>query len=186
MSIVISKIVIPANSSTTAHQSGSHIAILSASTEAGLSFTVNNQAKNDLYSSISFKAGDYDKVEFFNDNASDQEIVAVFSNGEFFNSKISGVGKFVTTQGGNLDNGNITVTDSATQIVAANSSRSEITIQNNGSHDMYVGASGVTISDGIKIAANGGSITLGTSAEIYGIVEGASNTTDVRFIALNE
>jgi len=186
MSIVISPIKIPANSSVIHHQVGTHIAILSASTEAGVSFTVNEQVKNALYSSISFKAGAYEKVEFHNENSSDVDLVVVFSNGEFFNSKISGVGKFVTIKGGNISNGNITVTDSATQIVASDSERTEITIQNNGSHDVYIGASGVTTANGTKIAANGGSITLATSAAIYSIVEGASNTTDVRFIALNE
>jgi len=61
-------------------------------------------------------------------------------------------------------------------IKAANSSRRSITIRNQGSTDMYIGASGVTTATGLLVKANE-TITLDrTSAEVRGIVAAGSTT----------
>lgn len=75
--------------------------------------------------------------------------------------------------GGSIDRGSVSVSTSATEIVAANSSRKSVILQNNGGGNVYLGNSSVTAS-GFYLAS-GQSITLDkTTAAIYGIVSTGS------------
>lgn len=98
--------------------------------------------------------------------------------------------------GTTVDPKTVTIGNSATLIVAANAARKRVTIQNNFSDVLAIGPSGVTLNstdatDGILIAASGaanngtgGSITLNTTAAIYGI--GTSASSEVIVIEENE
>ncbi|OEJ64649.1 hypothetical protein [Magnetovibrio blakemorei] len=55
-------------------------------------------------------------------------------------------------------------------VVAANAARKSVTIQNLGAQPIYLGGAGVTVADGLEVAANGGAFTLsGVSAAVYAI-----------------
>lgn len=80
-----------------------------------------------------------------------------------------------------LNHGTITVTDAATRIVTGRSGRGGgLLIQNLSAGDIFIGGSGVTIANGIKVPA-GGSISFDSySGDLYGRV--AAGTADVRFM----
>lgn len=84
------------------------------------------------------------------------------------------------TSGGTSDQispGQVSVTTSATQIVAARSGRSSVVITTAGTDTVYIGTSAVTTTTGIPLYnVQGASITLDTSAAVYGI---ATTTTTV-------
>ena len=72
--------------------------------------------------------------------------------------------------------GQVSVTTSATQIVASNSSRRSVIIRNQGGTDMYIGGSTVTTSNGLLLKASE-TITLDrNTAAIYGVVASGSTT----------
>ena len=105
-------------------------------------------------------------------------------------------GRVLTHPGATIDTATVTVGSSATSISSANTSRKKITIQNNFTDVVAIGPSGVTLNstdatDGIVLAAasaadngSGGSITLETTAEIFGI--GASASSQVIYITEEE
>jgi hypothetical protein len=85
----------------------------------------------------------------------------------------------------------VSVTTSATQIVAANPIRTGLIIENVGGGTVYLGDdSSVTTSNGIKLAANatrelffnGGAWQFYYRGDLYGIV--ATGTSDVRVLEL--
>ncbi len=68
--------------------------------------------------------------------------------------------------------GQVTVTDTATQIVAANADRGGVTIVNEGTTDIWLGEAGVTIATGILLAGfKGASVMIPTSVAIFGIAD---------------
>ncbi|MBI4720823.1 MAG: hypothetical protein HY770_06310 [Chitinivibrionia bacterium] len=71
-----------------------------------------------------------------------------------------------------------TVGIAAVEIVPGRSRRSVI-VQNLSTNDVYVGGSGVTTANGIKIIP-GASATIYTSASVYAIASGAGS--DVRYL----
>jgi hypothetical protein len=82
-----------------------------------------------------------------------------------------------------LDAADVDVTGTGALLVAANSGRRRILVQNLGNKAIYVGPSGVTVSSGIRIA--GGAmleIPLGEHLPIHAIAE--SGTQDVRYMQL--
>lgn len=83
-----------------------------------------------------------------------------------------------------FDTGQVSVTSTAVQIVPANPARSAVTIINNGTTAVYIGASsGVTTATGAELVGTAGmQITLPTTAAVYGIV--ASTAQVVSFIEL--
>lgn len=75
------------------------------------------------------------------------------------------------------NNGQVSVTTSPTQIVAANSARKRIVITNTGSTAVYLGPSGVATSTGHLLAgAAGYPFVIYTKAAIYGIVGAGTQT----------
>jgi len=99
------------------------------------------------------------------------EIVEATSmNSAYFNAALAGT----------MNNGNITVTTSATLIIATNTSRKSILIRNNGSATLFIGGNNsVTTSNGYRITG-GQSMYIFETDEVYGIV--ASGTLDVRYL----
>jgi hypothetical protein len=74
----------------------------------------------------------------------------------------------------------VTVGLTATLIAAADSLRQSLVVKNNGSNTVYLGGSGVTVAQGLPLAA-GEAFTLSeTTAALYGI---ASVATEVRKLA---
>jgi hypothetical protein len=68
----------------------------------------------------------------------------------------------------------VTVTNSATQIVAANTTRRAVVIVNtDASNAVFIGGAAVTASTGIKLAA-GASISIPTVAAVYGITSSST------------
>ena len=85
-------------------------------------------------------------------------------------------------QGGLLSNmnyGNVTVTDSSTQITTSNTDRHSIIIRNNSVNNIYVGDSSVTVANGFRLIP-GESIYIINKNAIHGIGDVASN--DVRYL----
>lgn len=79
-----------------------------------------------------------------------------------------------------LNYGNVSVTSSATQIKAANTSRKSILIRNNGADALRVGASGITASEGRQVLPGKELYIRGDKGAIYGISEGS--TIDIRYL----
>lgn len=81
-------------------------------------------------------------------------------------------GAYVVQKGtATVANGQISVATTNTQIVAARTGRGRVTITNLGTTDVFIGATGVTTTTGQLLAGTkGASITLHTSAAIFGIV----------------
>lgn len=90
--------------------------------------------------------------------------------------------KTLAPSGATLASTAVSVTTSATQLLAASSTRRSVGIYNNGTQIVYVGASGVTTSAGFPVSA-GGSLFLdkAAAAAVYAI--SASGTQNVRVIA---
>lgn len=88
----------------------------------------------------------------------------------------------VTTEGSdNMATGQVTVATTATQIVAARTGRSSVTIVNDGTVDVFLGGSTVTTTTGELLAGvKGQTLTLNTSAAVYGIV--ATGTETVTYV----
>lgn len=87
--------------------------------------------------------------------------------------------------GSDLTTGQITVAATATVIVptAGAAGRLSVTIVNNSTVDVFLGGPGVTISNGLLlVGTKGASITLNTSAAVYGIV--ATSTESVSFASV--
>lgn len=81
----------------------------------------------------------------------------------------------------NFGYGQITVASTATQIVAARTSRMDLTIANLGTVDIFIGDASVTTSTGFLLpGVKGAALTLPTQAAVYGIV--ASSTQAISFI----
>lgn len=69
----------------------------------------------------------------------------------------------------------VTVTASATLIMAARAGRNSATVINNSTTPVYIGNAGVTTGNGVKIAGqDGASLTLPFSGAIYGISGGSA------------
>ena len=77
--------------------------------------------------------------------------------------------------GATLSTGQVSVGTAATQIIGANTNRYEVVITNPSTVTVYVGGSGVSTTTGHAIPA-GGSITLKSTAAIYGVVATATQT----------
>ena len=70
-----------------------------------------------------------------------------------------------------MGNGQVSISDTATLIVAANATRRGVIIVNHGTTDVYIGAPTVTTSAGLLLAGTkGASISLGYKGAVQGIV----------------
>ena len=92
----------------------------------------------------------------------------------------SGVQDINTATSSTITTGQVTVSTSATLIIAANSSRRSVVVRNTGSTDMYIGASGVTTATGFLVKASEAFTVDRSTAAIYGVV--ASGTTTTNYI----
>ena len=77
----------------------------------------------------------------------------------------------------NLATNQVSVTDSATAIVAARAARRSVLIFNHGTTDVYIGGAAVTTSTGILLVGTAGAaVSIPTAAAVYGIVASGSQT----------
>lgn len=79
-----------------------------------------------------------------------------------------------------IANSAVTVTDSATLIIAARTGRKALIILNNSAGDVYIGGTGVTTTNGFKLTTGQSFSDYATGAAWYGIV--ASSTANMRVI----
>lgn len=88
---------------------------------------------------------------------------------------------FISTAAGtSLASGVVAVGTSATVIRAANSSRQSLTIQNDGSADVFLGPASVAVASGFRLTP-GGTVTIDkNTAALYGIV--AAGSVNVRYL----
>lgn len=82
-----------------------------------------------------------------------------------------------------MANGQVSVTSTATQIVAARATRRSATLVNTGSEAVWVGVATVTTANGVKLAPDtgqgGGSVTMAFTGVVQGIT--ASGTVTVAY-----
>ena len=107
------------------------------------------------------------------------------------NLKVAVQGTVTTVGGGTLEasgggtNTSVNVSTSAVQLVAANTDRASLIIENAGTNTIYFGHSGVTTSTGISVAA-GGKFTWGPGEDhtaIYAIAATGTNAVRVREVS---
>ncbi len=80
-------------------------------------------------------------------------------------------GTSTSTRSSTIATNQATVATTATLIAAARTGRVSITIINGGTTDVLVGGSGVTTANGLLLTGTkGASVTINTSAAVYGIV----------------
>lgn len=123
------------------------------------------------------------KFSVQNTTSSSLTVTIATANGQIDDKRlIVQSGSLVNSKSGDtLLQTNVSIGTSAAIIKAANTSRTRITVTNNhATNILYVGSSTVTTSDGTPIQP-GGSISMDTGADVYGIASGAS--TDVRVLA---
>lgn len=102
------------------------------------------------------------------------------ANGDIYYGKDANIAFYGELNSGTMNYGAVTVGTTATVIKAANSSRKTILIRNNGDATIWIGDSGVTISDG-KALEPSKSIKLYTQDAIYGIAD-TSSVDDARYL----
>lgn len=74
----------------------------------------------------------------------------------------------------------VSVAATATLVCAARADRSSVTVESHGGADVFIGDANVTTSSGALVpGAAGASITLPTTAAIYGIVAAGTQTVSV-------
>lgn len=125
----------------------------------------------------------------FSDNSSNtgnglltQAYSNVFNGTTWDRARGDTTGAYVVQKGtATVANGQISVATTNTQIVAARTGRGRVTITNLGTTDVFIGVTGVTTTNGQLLAGTkGASITLHTSAAIFGIV--GTGTQSVSYI----
>ena len=95
------------------------------------------------------------------------------------------VGGTQTVGAASIATSQVSVGNSATLIAAARAGvagtgRVALTIENSGTTDVYIGPSGVTTATGILLpGVKGAALTIPTTAAVYGITGGASQTVTV-------
>ena len=102
-----------------------------------------------------------------------QTITLNIGDGQFIDNRIAGA---FTISGGVQLAGNTSMSSSAAtvgvasaQLLAANATRASVLIQNNSpANEIYIGAIGVSVANGIKLGA-GGSMTINTKGAIHAI-----------------
>jgi len=105
-----------------------------------------------------------------------------------FSVKVQGsdtIGNYLPPElgSGSFATGQVSITTSATQIVAARAGRRAVLVVQHGTTVVSVGASGVTTSTGVRLpGTDGAALVVATSAALFGIV--ASGTQTVSFIEL--
>lgn len=117
----------------------------------------------------------------------DAPAVASSASGDYASQTVDAYNRSWVNSGANvaMANGAASVTTTSALLVAAAAGRRKILVQNLGSKAIYVGASGVSTADGIRLGGNGSSIELeiGPALALHAVAE--SGTQDARFIQLS-
>lgn len=83
--------------------------------------------------------------------------------------------------GASIANGQVSVTTSSTQVVAARATRKAVRITNLGTTDVFIGVTGVTTTTGdLLVGTKGASVTIFTSAAVFAVV--GTGTQSVSFM----
>lgn len=118
---------------------------------------------------------------------SDAPAVATSADGDYASQTVDAYNRSWVNSGANvaMANGAASVTTTSALLVAAAAGRRKILVQNLGSKAIFVGASGVSAANGIRLGGNGSSIELeiGPALALHSVAE--SGTQDVRFIQLS-
>lgn len=155
------------------------------STAERIKVSIEGQAETDLSSNVSVSVPGGDaatSITFINDTGAD--VTLRFAYGINFQNNRLGIsgGEPLNVKAGNtINSGAVSVLAAATQIVAANSNRTRLTLYNNSAVTIFVGATNaVTIANGLPVLA-GGSLTIENGSAVYGIP--ASGTGhDLRYL----
>lgn len=127
----------------------------------------------------------FTEVELFNDSAAAQTIKVAIAKGYVDDNRLVGQvdisGGIRTAANRTAAHGAVSVGVAAVLVVAENTARGNILVQNLGAADVYLGTSaGVTTANGILVAAGGGVAVLTITADIYAISGSAGN--DCRYL----
>lgn len=118
---------------------------------------------------------------------SDAPAVATSADGDYASQTVDAYNRSWVNTGANvaMANGTASVTTTSALLVAAAAGRRKILVQNLGSKAVFVGASGVSAANGIRLGGNGSSIELeiGPALPLHAVAE--SGTQDVRYLQLS-
>lgn len=117
----------------------------------------------------------------------DAPSVATSADGDYSSQTVDAYNRSWVNSGANvaMANGAASVTTSSALLVAAAAGRRKILVQNLSGKACYVGASGVSTANGIRLGGNGSSIELeiGPALALHAVME--SGTGDIRYLQLS-
>lgn len=117
----------------------------------------------------------FDDVILRNESGADNTVVVLIGVGNFQ----SPLTTIASAANAGTNRGAVSIGTSAAVILAANTSRANLLVQNLSVNDLYIGVdSGVTVANGIEVPPNG-SVLITHAAAVWGIASGASS--DVRY-----
>jgi hypothetical protein len=82
----------------------------------------------------------------------------------------------ITSSFSKLNQGSNSITATATNIVGTNPVRRSVVLQNLGTQFVWVGNQGIAVNAGVRIATNGGTLTLLTTDQVWGISSSGTQT----------
>lgn len=116
----------------------------------------------------------------------DAPAVATSADGDYASQTVDAYNRSWVNTGANvaITNGAASVTTSSALLVAAAAGRRRILVQNLGTKEIYIGASGVSSANGIRLGANGSSaeLEIGPALALHAVA--GSGTQDVRWLQL--
>lgn len=146
---------------------GDYIHVLSATGDFQLS--ADNDPFSDFPASVGVSVDEFSTISVKNTDSVDITVKILVAYGEVNDNRSSFTGSIATKSGNSIDHGVVSVTDVATQIVAADSTRTRLEIQNHhATEKLYYGAATVSTSNTAYIEA-GQSRFFETGAAIYTI-----------------
>lgn len=116
---------------------------------------------------------------------SDAPAVATSADGDYASQTVDAYNRSWVNTGANvaMTNGAASVTTTSALLVAAAAGRRKILLQNLGQKAMYIGASGVSTANGVRIASGGNTeLEIGPALALHAVAE--SGTLDVRWLQL--
>jgi hypothetical protein len=115
----------------------------------------------------------------------DQPLVSTSVTGDYASQTVDSYNRSWVNTGANIaiSNGAASVTTTSALLVAAAAGRRTILIQNLGNKAMFIGASGVSTSNGVRVAFGGNTqLEIGPNLPLHAVAE--SGTLDVRWLQL--
>lgn len=117
----------------------------------------------------------------------DAPAVATSADGDYSSQTVDAYNRSWVNSGANvaMANGAASVTTSSALLVAAAAGRRKILVQNLGAKAVFIGASGVSAANGIRLGGNGSYVELeiGPALPLHAVAE--SGTQDVRYLQLS-